>query len=134
MEFSITSVPVSNPRLYLFVCISLPQRSSLTSTLRRLGEDLYHGRVAALSKKSIASNAVGQTTSPRLEQMKSIPEKSKETIFLRSDSQEVRFLSGLLILKSLTQGIYHLYNINAVSCERVYLISNSLKSSSLALM
>ena len=59
------------------------QRTALSSTLRRLGEELYRPR----------PQRVGDDT-----------DRPQEAFFFRSQEAHVRFLSALIILKTVSQG------------------------------
>lgn len=62
----------------------------MTSTLRRLGEDIFKGVVP----KGI------QDSSPQ----RSVENKPKTAAFFKSSSLPLRFLSTLIVLKTVTQG------------------------------
>nr|XP_031296859.1 coiled-coil domain-containing protein 138 isoform X4 [Camelus dromedarius] len=66
------------------------QHSTLTSTLRRLGEDIFKG-VAA---KGVQENSV----------VHSVESKPRTAAFFKSSSLPLRFLSTLIVLKTVTQG------------------------------
>lgn len=66
--------------------------STMTSTLRRLGEDIFKGVVT----KGIQDNSL----EPSLEN------KPKTAAFFRSSSLPLRFLSTLIVLKTVTQADY----------------------------
>ncbi|XP_064337831.1 coiled-coil domain-containing protein 138 isoform X3 [Camelus dromedarius] len=65
------------------------QHSTLTSTLRRLGEDIFKG-VAA---KGVQENSV----------VHSVESKPRTAAFFKSSSLPLRFLSTLIVLKTVTQ-------------------------------
>lgn len=62
----------------------------MTSTLRRLGEDILKGVVT----KGIQDNSLEH----------SIENKPKTAAFFKSSSLPLRFLSTLIVLKTVTQG------------------------------
>lgn len=62
----------------------------MTSTLRRLGEDIFKGVVT----KAIQDNS----------SVHSVENKLKTAAFFRSSSLPLRFLSTLIVLKTVTQG------------------------------
>nr|XP_008006525.2 coiled-coil domain-containing protein 138 isoform X3 [Chlorocebus sabaeus] len=68
------------------------QHSTMTSTLRRLGEDIFKGVVP----KGI------QDSSPQ----RSVENKPKTAAFFKSSSLPLRFLSTLIVLKTVTQADY----------------------------
>nr|XP_031547764.1 coiled-coil domain-containing protein 138 [Vicugna pacos] len=65
------------------------QHSTLTSTLRRLGEDIFKGVVA----KGVQENSV----------VRSVESKPRTAAFFKSSSLPLRFLSTLIVLKTVTQ-------------------------------
>ncbi|XP_023408414.1 coiled-coil domain-containing protein 138 isoform X4 [Loxodonta africana] len=65
------------------------QHSTLTSTLRRLGEDIFKGVVT----KGIQDNSLEH----------SVENKPKTAAFFKSSSLPLRFLSTLIVLKTVTQ-------------------------------
>uniref|UniRef100_G3SMB1 Coiled-coil domain containing 138 n=1 Tax=Loxodonta africana TaxID=9785 RepID=G3SMB1_LOXAF len=68
------------------------QHSTLTSTLRRLGEDIFKGVVT----KGIQDNSLEH----------SVENKPKTAAFFKSSSLPLRFLSTLIVLKTVTQADY----------------------------
>lgn len=62
----------------------------MTSTLRRLGEDIFKGVV----NKGIQDNSLEH----------SVDNKPKTAAFFRSSNLPLRFLSTLIVLKTVTQG------------------------------
>lgn len=66
------------------------QHSTMTSTLRRLGEDILKGVVT----KGIQDNSLEH----------SVENKPKTAAFFKSSSLPLRFLSTLIVLKTVTQG------------------------------
>ncbi|XP_016018462.2 coiled-coil domain-containing protein 138 isoform X4 [Rousettus aegyptiacus] len=68
------------------------QHSTMTSTLRRLGEDILKGVVT----KGIQDNSLEH----------SIENKPKTAAFFKSSSLPLRFLSTLIVLKTVTQADY----------------------------
>lgn len=62
----------------------------MTSTLRRLGEDIFKGVVT----KGIQDNSVEL----------SVENKPRAAAFFRSSNLPLRFLSTLIVLKTVTQG------------------------------
>lgn len=62
----------------------------MTSTLRRLGEDIFKGIV----NKGIQDNSLEH----------SMENKPKTAAFFRSSNLPLRFLSTLIVLKTVTQG------------------------------
>jgi len=69
---------------------SLKQHATMTSTMRRLGEDIFKGIV---SKGNPHSSSEHSTES-----------KSKSAAFFKSSCMPLRFLSTLIVLKTVTQG------------------------------
>uniref|UniRef100_UPI00398E7C54 coiled-coil domain-containing protein 138-like isoform X2 n=1 Tax=Pristiophorus japonicus TaxID=55135 RepID=UPI00398E7C54 len=67
-------------------------QSMITSTLRRLGEELYRGTVTRIVQES-PSESIAEA-------------KPKASAFLRSSDLNIRFLSALSILKTITQVDY----------------------------
>ncbi|XP_012586987.1 PREDICTED: coiled-coil domain-containing protein 138 isoform X2 [Condylura cristata] len=65
------------------------QHSSMTSTLRRLGEDIFKGVVT----KGIQDNSLAH----------SVENKPKTAVFFKSSNLPLRFLSTLIVLKTVTQ-------------------------------
>ncbi|XP_007940588.1 coiled-coil domain-containing protein 138 [Orycteropus afer afer] len=68
------------------------QHSTLTSTLRRLGEDIYKG----VASKGIQDNSLEHA----------VENKPKTAAFFKSSSLSLRFLSTLIVLKTVTQADY----------------------------
>ncbi|KAG8512378.1 Coiled-coil domain-containing protein 138, partial [Galemys pyrenaicus] len=66
------------------------QHSTMTSTLRRLGEDIFKGVVT----KGIQDNSLEH----------SVENKPKTAVFFKSSNLSLRFLSTLIVLKTVTQG------------------------------
>ncbi|XP_013389545.1 coiled-coil domain-containing protein 138 isoform X2 [Lingula anatina] len=107
-------LPASNARVTLpclqFIYWSLlhldkaqsQQKSNLSSTLRRVGEELYR-------PKSTRLGSSGELSSERpLSPVKA--DKTKDLVFFRSTSLHVRLLSCLIILKTLSQ-VDHLAHV-----------------------
>lgn len=61
----------------------------MTSTLRRLGEDIFKGVVKGIQDNSLEH---------------SMENKPKTAAFFRSSNLPLRFLSTLIVLKTVTQG------------------------------
>ncbi|XP_042122472.2 coiled-coil domain-containing protein 138 isoform X2 [Peromyscus maniculatus bairdii] len=68
------------------------QHSTMTSTLRRLGEDIFKG----VAIKGIQDNSSEH----------SVENKPKTAVFFKSSSLSLRFLSTLIVLKTVTQADY----------------------------
>lgn len=68
----------------------LKQHATMTSTMRRLGEDIFKGIV---SKGKLQSSSEQSTEN-----------KSKSAAFFKSSCMPLRFLSTLIVLKTVTQG------------------------------
>ncbi|XP_051009035.1 coiled-coil domain-containing protein 138 isoform X3 [Acomys russatus] len=95
-------MPFVNPKLHepfvKFIYWSLrqldagTQHSTMTSTLRRLGEDIFKGVVI----KGIQDNSLEH----------SVENKPKAASFFKSSSLSLRFLSTLIVLKTVTQADY----------------------------
>ncbi|XP_075419477.1 coiled-coil domain-containing protein 138 [Tenrec ecaudatus] len=68
------------------------QHSTLTSTLRRLGEDIFKGVVTKGTQENSVEHAVDN--------------RPKAAAFFRSSSLPLRFLSTLIVLKTVTQVDY----------------------------
>ncbi|XP_055970654.1 coiled-coil domain-containing protein 138 isoform X2 [Sorex fumeus] len=68
------------------------QHSTMTSTLRRLGEDIFKGIVS----KGIQDNSLES----------SVESKPKTAVFFKSTNLQLRFLSTLIVLKTVTQADY----------------------------
>lgn len=71
------------------LCIFLKQHATMVSTMRRLGEDIFKGIV-------IKGNPHGSEQSTE--------SKSKSAAFFKSSCMPLRFLSTLIVLKTVTQG------------------------------
>ncbi|XP_076070841.1 coiled-coil domain-containing protein 138-like isoform X1 [Mytilus galloprovincialis] len=71
------------------------QKSNLSSTLRRLGEELYRSKTVKFM--DVSSEKSDYPLSPTK------LDKSKDGIYFRSSNQHVRLLSSLIILKTLSQ-------------------------------
>ncbi|XP_031203963.1 coiled-coil domain-containing protein 138 isoform X2 [Mastomys coucha] len=67
------------------------QHSTMTSTLRRLGEDVFKG----VTMKGTQDNSLEH----------SVDNKAKTAMFFKSSSLSLRFLSTLIVLKTVTQGL-----------------------------
>ncbi|NXW35962.1 CC138 protein, partial [Phaetusa simplex] len=93
-------MPFVNPKLHMPVIKfiywtirqldSAIQHATMTSTIRRLGEDIFKGIV---SKGNPHSSSEQATES-----------KSKSAAFFKSSCMPLRFLSTLIVLKTVTQG------------------------------
>ncbi|GAB5569490.1 coiled-coil domain-containing protein 138 isoform X3 [Prionailurus iriomotensis] len=70
----------------------LSKHSTMTSTLRRLGEDIFKGVVT----KGIQDNSLDH----------SVENKPKTAAFFKSSNLPLRFLSTLIVLKTVTQADY----------------------------
>ncbi|XP_052020535.1 coiled-coil domain-containing protein 138 isoform X2 [Apodemus sylvaticus] len=68
------------------------QHSTMTSTLRRLGEDVFKG----VTMKGTQDNSLEH----------SVENKAKTAVFFKSSSLSLRFLSTLIVLKTVTQADY----------------------------
>ncbi|XP_037383291.1 coiled-coil domain-containing protein 138 isoform X2 [Talpa occidentalis] len=68
------------------------QHSTMTTTLRRLGEDIFKGVVT----KGIQDNSLEP----------SVENKPKTAVFFKSSNLPLRFLSTLIVLKTVTQADY----------------------------
>ncbi|NXG59470.1 CC138 protein, partial [Hemiprocne comata] len=92
-------MPFVNPKLHIpvikFIYWSIRQLDSdiqhatMTSTMRRLGEDIFKG--------------IGSKGNPRSSSQWSTESKSKSAAFFRSSCMPLRFLSTLIVLKTVTQ-------------------------------
>ncbi|NXT80979.1 CC138 protein, partial [Zapornia atra] len=92
-------MPFVNPNLHMpvikFIYWSIrqldsgTQHATMMSTMRRLGEDIFRGVV---SKGTPRGGSEGSTAS-----------KSKSAVFFKSPSLPLRFLSTLIVLKTVTQ-------------------------------
>lgn len=83
----------------------LKQHATMTSTMRRLGEDIFKGIV---SKGNPHSSSEQSTES-----------KSKSAAFFKSSCMPLRFLSTLIVLKTVTQGkfwFFYMYFFISVIC------------------
>ncbi|NWV32412.1 CC138 protein, partial [Grantiella picta] len=96
-------MPYVNPKLHMPVIkfiywsirqldTDIQQQATLRSTMRRLGEDIFKG---IMSKGNPHSSSEQPTES-----------KSKSAAFFRSSCMPVRFLSTLIVLKTVTQVDY----------------------------
>ncbi|NXX14769.1 CC138 protein, partial [Podargus strigoides] len=95
-------MPFVNPKLHVpvvrFIYWSIRQLDSsiqhatMTSTMRRLGEDIFKGIVSK--------------GNPRIFSERSTESKSKSAAFFRSSCMPLRFLSTLIVLKTVTQVDY----------------------------
>ncbi|XP_064607638.1 coiled-coil domain-containing protein 138-like [Liolophura sinensis] len=127
----IREFPGSHNRIYLpclqFIYWSLlnleqsktPQ-TGLTSTLRRLGEELYKPRVVRFQEE----DKTVPVTTPVSPGRGDRGDKSRETYFFKSTDLHTRFLSSLIILKTLSQAdvLAHVFD-----CLRNDLKSNTCK-------
>lgn len=68
----------------------LKQHATMTSTMRRLGEDIFKGIVSK--------------GNPHSSSEQSTENKSKSAAFFKSSCMPLRFLSTLIVLKTVTQG------------------------------
>lgn len=74
-------------------CVSVIQlKASMSSTLRRLGEELYRPKSTRYVEED--SSSILEPGSP----------KDKHGLYFRSGSIHLRFLASLIILKTITQG------------------------------
>ncbi|XP_060065273.1 coiled-coil domain-containing protein 138-like [Ylistrum balloti] len=71
------------------------QKSSLSSTLRRLGEEMYRAKTVRFSDTDKMSDSTPSFLNK--------PDKSKDAVYFRSTNLHVRILSSLIILKTLSQ-------------------------------
>ncbi|OWF47641.1 coiled-coil domain-containing protein 138-like [Mizuhopecten yessoensis] len=71
------------------------QKSSLSSTLRRLGEEMYRAKTVRFSD---TDKTLDSTPLPLVKL-----DKNKDTVYFRSTNLHVRLLSSLIILKTLSQ-------------------------------
>ncbi|XP_036729344.1 coiled-coil domain-containing protein 138 isoform X9 [Balaenoptera musculus] len=78
------------------------QHSTMTSTLRRLGEDIFKGVVT----KGLQDNSFEH----------SVESKPKTAAFFKSSSLPLRFLSTLIVLKTVTQGFLQPF-LEVCSCS-----------------
>ncbi|XP_077984330.1 coiled-coil domain-containing protein 138-like [Glandiceps talaboti] len=74
------------------------QKTALSSTYRRLGEELYKPTVVKFVETDRSPGGTVKTFSQ--------PEKTKPGVFFKSTNLHIRFLSSLVILKTLTQVDY----------------------------
>ncbi|KAK3100312.1 hypothetical protein FSP39_018028 [Pinctada imbricata] len=90
---------------------SSQQRTSLSSTLRRLGEELYRSKTVRFSEGEKSSGSFGSFDSCPSSPVKL--DKSKDGIYFRSSNLHVRLLSSLIILKTLSQVdlIAHVFDV-----------------------
>lgn len=72
------------------------QKSGLSSTLRRLGEELYRAKTVRFSELEKSPSEIVPSSPSKLD-------KSKDGIYFRSQNLHVRLLSSLIILKTLSQ-------------------------------
>lgn len=73
------------------------QKSGLSSTLRRLGEELYRAKTVRFSELEKSPSELIPSSPSKLD-------KAKDGIYFRSQNTHVRLLSSLIILKTLSQG------------------------------
>ncbi|XP_051472660.1 coiled-coil domain-containing protein 138 [Apus apus] len=95
-------MPFVNPKLHIpvikFIYWSIRQLDSdiqhatMTSTMRRLGEDIFKG--------------IGSKGNPRSSSQQSTESKPKSAAFFKSSCMPLRFLSTLIVLKTVTQVDY----------------------------
>ncbi|XP_029087557.1 coiled-coil domain-containing protein 138 isoform X2 [Monodon monoceros] len=78
------------------------QHSTMTSTLRRLGEDIFKGVVT----KGLQGNSLEH----------SVESKPKTAAFFKSSSLPLRFFSTLIVLKTVTQGFLQPF-LQVCSCS-----------------
>ncbi|PVD34436.1 hypothetical protein C0Q70_05709 [Pomacea canaliculata] len=123
-ETHLTSVKRSLPCLQ-FIYWSLllieqgnsQQKASLSSTLRRLGEEIYRPRWLRLTDDSAAGIAIAGRMLEPGETVGS--EAPKDGLFLCSHNQHIRLLSCLIILKTLSQAdvIAHAFEVLKVELK-----------------
>ena len=76
------------------------QKASLSSTFRRLGEEIYRPRWLRVQEDGAAGNSLV----PGAGASDSAADAPRDALFLRSHNQHVRLLSCFIILKTLSQG------------------------------
>ena len=76
------------------------QKASLSSTLRRLGEEIYRPRWLRVMEDGVGNGSLG----PASGGADSVGDAPRDALFLRSHNQHVRLLSCIIILKTLSQG------------------------------
>lgn len=81
----------------IIATFNLFQKSNLSSTFRRLGEELYRSKTVRFYDTD-PYTITDVTTSP----VKT--DKTREGIYFRSANQHVRLISSLIILRTLSQG------------------------------
>ncbi|KAK7467865.1 hypothetical protein BaRGS_00036902 [Batillaria attramentaria] len=91
------------------------QKASLSSTLRRLGEEIYRPRWLRVVEDGVASGSLG----PEAGGSDSAGEASRDGLFLRSHNQHVRLLSSFIILKTLSQAdvLAHAFDVLKVELK-----------------
>ena len=77
----------------IIILLSLQQRNPLSSTYRRLGEELYKPTVVRFA---------GIEEDVKI--LDGLHEKPKAAVFFRSPNLHIRLLSCLIIMKTLSQG------------------------------
>ena len=92
------------------------QKASLSSTLRRLGEEIYRPRWLRVMEDGVAGGGGLGLASGAGDSAGDAP---RDALFLRSHNQHVRLLSCVIILKTLSQG--------ECSQKNPLLISNSIQ-------
>lgn len=91
------------------------QKSSLSATFRRLGEEIYRPRwLRVLEEGAAGSSGPGATSGAGVPS-----EASRDALFLRSHNQHVRLLSCFIILKTLTQAdiLAHVFDVLKVELK-----------------
>ncbi|XP_069733703.1 coiled-coil domain-containing protein 138 isoform X4 [Phaenicophaeus curvirostris] len=118
-------MPFVNPKLHMpvikFIYWSIRQLDTgvqhaiMTSTMRRLGEDIFKGVVSK--------------GNPHISSEQSTESKSKSAAFFKSSCLPLRFLSTLIVLKTVTQGSLQFF-LEACSNESFFRTCSALLRSS----
>lgn len=98
----------------------LKQHATMTSTMRRLGEDIFKGIV---SKGKLQSSSEQSTEN-----------KSKSAAFFKSSCMPLRFLSTLIVLKTVTQGKFCFLKFICLFISVMYLDKNHFSDTVVSIM
>ncbi|KAK7097587.1 coiled-coil domain-containing protein 138-like [Littorina saxatilis] len=91
------------------------QKASLSSTLRRLGEEIYRPRWLRVMEEGVSSVSLVLSS----EAGDSAGDAPRDALFLRSHNQHVRLLSCVIILKTLSQAdvLAHAFDVLKVELK-----------------
>lgn len=91
------------------------QKASLSSTLRRLGEEIYRPRWLRVAEDGLSSSSLG----PESGVGDTVGDAPRDALFLRSHNQHVRLLSCVIVLKTLSQAdvLAHAFDVLKVELK-----------------